>query len=291
VKAGVIVQDGAQNRLEKSVSKGVTGGYMKLLDGSARARWQTGALAVSGVFVLSGCLATRNWVREQMDPLSGRVSQSETRLGQVEGQIGKLDSRLGSAEGKIGDLDGKVAGLGGKLNEVDAKADRALQGLGNLKFERRLVIDMKEGANFGFNSSVLPPQARKEIDGFLSDLKGDLAGGENAVFLVAGHTDNAGSEDYNYELGRRRADTVSRYLISQKKLDPLRVVTVSYGENVPAADNSSRDGRAKNRRVEILVYREQIGQNTAATNGQQPQQSEQQKSSQLSDGKQMTRSY
>jgi outer membrane murein-binding lipoprotein Lpp len=91
---------------------------MKLLDGSARARWQTGALAVSGVFVLSGCLATRNWVREQMDPLSGRVSQSETRLGQVEGQIGKLDSRLGSAEGKIGDLDGKVAGLGGKLNEV-----------------------------------------------------------------------------------------------------------------------------------------------------------------------------
>jgi outer membrane protein OmpA-like peptidoglycan-associated protein len=226
-----------------------------------------------------------------MDPLSGRVSQSETRLGQVEGQIGKLDSRLGSAEGKIGDLDGKVAGLGGKLNEVDAKAERALQGLGNLKFERRLVIDMKEGANFGFNSAVLPPQARKEIDGFLSDLKGDLAGGENAVFLVAGHTDNAGSEDYNYELGRRRADTVSRYLISQKKLDPLRVVTVSYGENAPAADNSSRDGRAKNRRVEILVYREQIGQNTAATNGQQPQQSEQQKSSQLSDGKQMTRSY
>ena len=71
---------------------------------------------------------------------------------------------------------------------------------------------MKEGANFGFNSAALPPRRKKEIDGFLSDLKGDMAGGENAVFVVAGHTDNTGSEDLNYELGKRRADAVSRYL-------------------------------------------------------------------------------
>jgi outer membrane protein OmpA-like peptidoglycan-associated protein len=221
-----------------------------------------------------------------MDPLSGRVSQSETRLGQTEGQIGKLDGRLTSAEGKIGSMESKLSDLDGKLTGVDGKAERALQTLGNLKFERRLVIDMKEGANFGFNSAVLPPQARKEIDGFLSDLKGDLAGGENAVFLVAGHTDNAGAEDYNYELGRRRADTVSRYLVTQKKLDPLRVVTVSYGENSPVAENNSRDGRAKNRRVEILVYREGINANTTASPGQPEQ-----KTSQVNDGKQMTRSY
>jgi outer membrane protein OmpA-like peptidoglycan-associated protein len=235
-------------------------------------------------------LATRNWVKEQVDPVSGRVSDTENRLTQTEGQIGKLDSRMGSAESKIGAVEGKLASLDGRVTEVDGKAERALQTLGNLKLERRLVIDMKEGANFGFNSAVLPPQARKEIDGFLSDLKGDLAGGENAVFLVAGHTDNAGPEEYNYELGKRRADSVGRYLVTQKKLDPLRVITVSYGKNAPAADNSSRDGRAKNRRVEILVYREAITPNTAASQQQQPQQQEQ-KSSQATDGKQMTRSY
>ena len=190
-------------------------------------------------------------------------------LGQAEGQIGKLDGRIGAAEGKIGTVEGKLTSLDGKLTEVDGKAERALKTLGNLKLERRLVIDMKEGANFGFNSAVLPPQARKEIDGFLSDLKGDLAGGENAVFLVTGHTDNAGSEDYNYELGRRRADTVSRYLVTQKKMDPLKVMTVSYGENSPVAENNSRDGRSKNRRVEILVYREAINSNTAASAPQQ----------------------
>jgi outer membrane protein OmpA-like peptidoglycan-associated protein len=255
----------------------------------SRAGWRTGVLATGGIFVLSGCLATRDWVKEQVDPISGRVSQTENRIGQAEGQIGKLDGRLSTAEGKITSVEGKLTSVDGKLTEVDAKAERALSTLGNLKFERRLVIDMKEGANFGFNSAVLPPQARKEIDGFLSDLKGDLAGGENAVFLVTGHTDNAGSEDYNYELGKRRADTVSRYLVTQKKMDPLRVVTVSYGENAPVAENNTRDGRAKNRRVEILVYREAINSNTA-TSPAQPQ-SQDQKASQATDGKQMTRSY
>lgn len=265
---------------------------MKKSSQRSRMGWQTGALAASGVFILSGCLATRNWVNEQVDPVSGRVTQTENRLGQTEGQIGKLDGRMGAAEGKIGAVEGKLTSIDGKLTEVDGKAERALQTLGNLKFERRLVIDMKEGANFGFNSAVLPPQARKEIDGFLSDLKGDVAGGENAVFLVTGHTDNAGSEDYNYELARRRADTVSRYLVAQKKMDPLRVVTVSYGENAPVAENNSRDGRAKNRRVEILVYREAINSNTASAQQQPPQQQQQeQKSSQAPDGKQITRSY
>jgi outer membrane protein OmpA-like peptidoglycan-associated protein len=266
---------------------------MKKVDRSSRALWQTGALAAGGALILSGCLATRDWVKENLDPVAGRVSQTENRLNQTEGQIGKLDSRMGSAEGKIGAVEGKLTSLDGKLNDVDGKAERALQTLGNLKFERKLVIDMKEGANFGFNSAVLPPQARKEIDGFLSDLKGDLAGGDNAVFLVAGHTDNAGSEDYNYDLGRRRADTVSRYLVTQKKMDPLRGVTVSYGENSPVAENNSRDGRAKNRRVEILVYREAINSNAAASAQQQQPQSSQQQEQKTSqaEGKQITRSY
>jgi hypothetical protein len=59
-------------------------------------------------------------------------------------------------------------------------------------------------------------------------------------------------------LGKRRADAVSRYLILQKKVDPMRVMPVSYGESTPASDNSTAQGRAKNRRVEILVYREGI---------------------------------
>lgn len=228
-----------------------------------------GLSAFAALAFTQGCLATRDWVREQVDPLAGRVSQSETRLTQSEGQINTLGNRVGANETKISQVENSITQMGGKLGQVDAKTEKALNALNNLKLERRFVVDMKEGANFAFNSSALPTQARKEIDGFLSDIKGDANGSDNIVFLVTGHTDSVGSPDYNYDLGRRRADAVSRYLITQKKADPLRVVTVSYGDSLPMAENSSSQGRAKNRRVEILVYRENITSPTLASNAQQ----------------------
>ena len=223
----------------------------------ARSRITSVFLTFVAVALLQGCLATRDWVREQVDPVSGRVSQTETRLNQTDSQLSSLNGRVTGTETKLGQIDGR-------MGQVDAKTDKALNALANLKLERRFVIDMKDGANFGFNSSNLPAQAKKELDGFLSDLKGDPAGAEGAIFLVAGHTDNVGSEDYNYELGKKRADAVSRYLITQKKMDPLRVVTVSYGKTAPVAENNTAQGRAKNRRVEILVYRDTITSTAAA---------------------------
>lgn len=237
------------------------------------------AAGVAGSLLLSqGCIATRDWVKEQMDPLSGRVSQSETRIGQTETQITGLGGRVGAVEGKLGEFDGR-------LGQVDAKTEKALNSLANLRLERRAVIDMKDGANFAFNSANLPTQARKEIDGFLSDLKGDPNGTEGAIFLIAGHTDNAGSDDYNYELGKRRADAVSRYLITQKQMDPLRVVTVSYGKTAPAAENNTAKGRAKNRRVEILVYREGITSSPTASAPQAEQKNSPQSSQQQTDSR------
>ena len=184
-----------------------------------------GILLLLGV---QGCLATRGWVTEQMAPLEGRVSTVETRLGQTE-----------------------------------AKADQALDRLDHLRLERRFVLNLKEGANFPFNSDSLTPETRSQIDGFLSDLKET----DDAIFLVAGHTDNVGSEAYNYELGQKRAASVARYLIAHKRLDPLRVTAVSYGKSAPIADNATREGRRKNRRIEILVYKEAI---TASSGGTAP---------------------
>lgn len=216
------------------------------------AKWSL--VLFSGAFALlvsQGCVATRNWVKEQMDPLEGRVSENETRLSQTDARVGRAEGRLSAVEGQLG--------------QVDAKAERALGQLANLRLERRFVLDLKEGANFAFNSAALPEDARQEIDGFLSDLKGDLGGLEGVLFLVAGHTDATGSDDYNYALGRKRAEGVARYLIIHKKLDPLRVVPVSYGKSAPLADNSTREGRAKNRRVEILVYQEGITSTAAGS--------------------------
>jgi outer membrane protein OmpA-like peptidoglycan-associated protein len=211
-----------------------------------------GSFLIAGsLFAAQGCVATRDWVREQMEPVSTRVTQGETRLNQAEGQIGAIGGRVTGVEGKMGQMDEK-------LGQFDAKTEKALSGLANLRLERKFVVDLKEGATFAINVATLPADAKRGIDGFLSDLKGDPAGMEGAIFLVAGHTDNVGSEDYNYELSRRRAEGVARYLITQKSVDPLRVVTASYGMSTPVADNNTQQGRAKNRRVEIMIYRDGV---------------------------------
>lgn len=195
-------------------------------------------------FLVQGCVATRDWVAERLEPLTGRMSTAE-------GQLSQTRDRLSGAEGRLGEIDTR-------MGQVDAKTEKILSNLAHLRLQRRFVLDLKEGANFSFNVATLTDQAKKEVDSFLSDLKGDVEEMDGALFLIAGHTDSVGSEEYNYELGRRRAESVARYLIVHKKLDPLRVVTVSYGKNVPLADNATREGRGKNRRVEILVYQEAI---------------------------------
>jgi peptidoglycan-associated lipoprotein len=250
-------------------------GGERFMKTSARggARYFVAVAAVGSLLLTQGCIATRDWVREQMDPVSSRVSQSEQRLTQAESQIGSLGNRTTGVEGKLGQFEGRLGQFEGRLGQLDAKTDKALNSLANLRLERRFVIDMKEGANFAFNSVALPAQAQKEIDGFLSDLKGDTAGADGPIFLIAGHTDNVGAEDHNYELGKKRADAVSRYLITKKNIDPLKVISVSYGESTPLQDNSTSQGRAKNRRVEILVYRDAItsAPSTAATPSSQPE--------------------
>jgi len=65
-------------------------------------------------------------------------------------------------------------------------------------------------------------------------------------------------------LARIRADNTAVYLSAQKKVDPGQLVVMSYGETVPVGDNRTEAGRAKNRRVEILVYRDAISVGQAA---------------------------
>lgn len=175
---------------------------------------------------LPGCLATRGWVQDQMLPLDARLSSAEGRLTHTEDRLG----------------------------QVENKADRALMSLDHLRLERKFVLSLKDGATFSADSDALTEEARQQIDGFLSDLDQT----EEMIFLVAGHTDSRGSEQHNYELGQRRAASVARYLIARKKVDPLRVTTMSYGDSIPIARNTTESGRKKNRRIEILVYRDSI---------------------------------
>jgi len=71
----------------------------------------------------------------------------------------------------------------------------------------------------------LTENAKREIDGFFKDLEGSTNSGSASgrLFVVAGHTDSVGAEDYNYELGQRRAERVAGYLVGTEGVDPTQV--------------------------------------------------------------------
>jgi outer membrane protein OmpA-like peptidoglycan-associated protein len=151
--------------------------------------------------------------------------------------------------------------VGDQLRPITGQQEKLETQMNNLHLERRLVLDSTTGPTFASGSAALSSNAKREIDQFVGDMEGPT-GTESAtsqrVFVVAGYTDSKGHEDYNYELGQRRATSVAGYLVGNKGLDPTQVRVVSYGASKPVDDNSTRTGRRKNRRVEILVYQEKI---------------------------------
>jgi outer membrane protein OmpA-like peptidoglycan-associated protein len=182
-------------------------------------------------------VATQSWVQEQLDPLRTQVADVNTHLSQTQATTEQTAAQIGDVKTH--------------LDATEQKATLALKNLEHLRLEQHFVLGIKEGANFAVNSADIPVTARRAIDDFLQSLQG----ADDAIFLVAGHADSTGDANYNYALAQRRANNVARYLIMQKGIDPLRVSVVSYGAHRPLADNGTWQGRHKNRRVELLIYK------------------------------------
>lgn len=103
-------------------------------------------------------------------------------------------------------------------------------------------------AFFDFDKSVLKAEGKAKLD----DLVSKMSGINLEVIIAVGHTDSIGSNAYNQKLSVRRSEAVKAYLV-QKGIEKNRVYTEGKGEKQPIADNKTREGRAKNRRVEIEV--------------------------------------
>jgi OOP family OmpA-OmpF porin len=101
---------------------------------------------------------------------------------------------------------------------------------------------------FDFDKSVVKPEGKSKLD----DLSAKVRGVNLEVVIAIGHADSIGSDAYNQKLSVRRAESVKAYLVS-KGIEANRIYTEGKGRKQPVADNRTREGRAKNRRVEIEV--------------------------------------
>jgi OOP family OmpA-OmpF porin len=103
-------------------------------------------------------------------------------------------------------------------------------------------------AFFDFDKAVLKPAGKASLDGLAAKVKSINL----EVVIAVGHTDSTGPDGYNQKLSVKRSEAVKAYLVS-KGIDKNRVYTEGKGELQPVADNKTKEGRAKNRRVEVEV--------------------------------------
>jgi outer membrane protein OmpA-like peptidoglycan-associated protein len=138
------------------------------------------------------------------------------------------------------------------LSDSEARTAAALAELARLgevrEEERGLVVTLSGNILFRSGESSLMPTANEKLNQMARALL--EVGGRNLI--VEGYTDSQGSASYNQNLSQRRADTVRNYIVT-RGYPSDRIRSIGMGEGSPIADNGSPEGRANNRRVEIVI--------------------------------------
>ena len=105
------------------------------------------------------------------------------------------------------------------------------------------------GIEFEFGKATIKPESYPLLD----EVAATLTNHPGVEVEIQGHTDDIGTDQYNLELSQKRAESVRQYLIDVHMLEPVRLIPIGYGESKPVADNSTEEGRAKNRRVDFVI--------------------------------------
>ena len=111
-----------------------------------------------------------------------------------------------------------------------------------------VLFSLGSGASFETGGSTLSAEGKAEIAAMVAEFEGKSV---DSV-LIEGYSDSSGDASFNQQLSEKRAEAVKAEIVANGA-DPAKIKTVGHGENNPIADNSTREGRAKNRRVEIKV--------------------------------------
>lgn len=210
-----------------------------------RSRLFTCAAAALSLVAVSACVT---------DPNTGERKISRTAIGGVGGAglgyllgsvIGGKTARIVGAG--IGGVAGGVVGYQMDKQIKELKEQTAGSGIDVTQQGDGILVNLPD-VTFAVNSTAISPSFQANLD----KVAQSMVQYPNSLIDVYGHTDSTGSDTYNMDLSKRRADSVARYLISRGVSSP-RIQTQGMGESHPVADNATAEGRALNRRVEIKI--------------------------------------
>lgn len=199
---------------------------------------------------LGSCKATQNANNKQKGAVIGVAGGAI--LGAI---IGEKAGKGGNGElGAV--IGGVVGGTAGVLigNRMDKQAQEIQEEIPGAVVERVddgivITFDENSGVYFDTNKFNINTASQETLDK-LSDI---LMENPDTNVIVVGHTDSSGADEYNMTLSEKRANSVTTYFVGTKGLNQLRFTTKWFGEEQPTHDNATPEGRAKNRRVNVVI--------------------------------------
>ena len=206
--------------------------------------WVILAMALVVTLGVTGC-ATKTYVQEQV---AAATKASDAKIGEVQKQVEATQMDVTNLKKSDAMQNDQLAKLSDTAKEALTRANEANK-LANHTFLFEVTLT-DEAVRFGFNKAELSADAKAALDAFAKRVKDE---NKNVYIEVQGHTDGIGSDKANLKLGQERADSVMQYLNMQAGFPLHRMNAVSYGKFKPIADNKAADGRAKNRRVTLVV--------------------------------------
>ncbi len=190
--------------------------------------------------------------------------EQEAKNALQEAEQARLVAQSESAKAAVARKEAEEARLAArteaeKAAQAKAEADMLMKELSELKArqtERGIVLTIGD-VLFDFGKAYLSPKADRNVE----KLAVFLEKYPKRNVLIEGHTDSIGSDSYNLDLSRRRADSVKDRLVGDG-IDPARITTVGYGKQYPAVSNDTEANRALNRRVEVIILNEGVQADT-----------------------------
>ncbi len=216
------------------------------------------AVALAMTAALTSACATKKFVRTEVGDVNTKVNTlgtsleaTQERTRQNETKIGEVDTKADAATRSAAEARAVGDASATATKEVDARLTGKVNGIE--VSARRLIFEVtlsEDQGNFKSGRTTMPADAKAKLDGMISQLKADP---KNAFIEIEGYTDNVGAATYNEQLGLDRAEVVKRYLHEQHQMPLHKMNVISYGEDKPVAPNTTRAGRALNRRVVVRV--------------------------------------
>jgi peptidoglycan-associated lipoprotein len=214
-------------------------------------------LAIGG----STACASKKFVRSSVGEVNAKVDaqgrsieETQERTRRNEGRISEVDAKAAAAASQAQAANDAAAAAHSAADAANAVGTEANTKADSIdKASKRLVYEVVLSAdqgNFKFGKATLPDETKQKIDEMVAQLKQDP---KNIYLEIEGHTDNIGGKRVNEKVGMERAEAVKRYLYEQYQIPLHKMNVISYGDEKPIAPNTTKTGRAQNRRVVLRV--------------------------------------